>query len=239
MNQAFTILSLILAACLSAAALPPDQPEASSDRYWIREHLRIKNLIKEAPPPRTPGLYFLGDSITAFWPETGKDSWQAMTGKIQTFNAAISGDTTQNILWRINNGAFENIHPEVIILLAGINNLGLSPELGAEDLSRGIRAIVSTLHRKSPSSRILVLSILPSSTAEDPVRQRILDTNALLSTLADRRKVYYLDLHTAFLDQHRNLLPNLLTDGTHPSAAGYRLMARLLAPVLEECKGGG
>jgi hypothetical protein len=45
MNQAFTILSLILAACLSAAALPPDQPEAGSDRFWIREHLRIKNLI--------------------------------------------------------------------------------------------------------------------------------------------------------------------------------------------------
>ena len=113
MKNAIALLLLIFFGWPVAAAGAPDQPEASPDRIWIQEHLRIKNLVSQAQPPHGPELYFLGDSITAFWPQTGKDSWRTLTGPHRVLNAAVSGDTTQNMLYRIQNVLVQRECPEV------------------------------------------------------------------------------------------------------------------------------
>jgi lysophospholipase L1-like esterase len=225
---------LLMTGLASPSAIAPDQPEASSDRLWIREHLRIKSLVQHASRQAAPDIYFLGDSITAFWPETGKDSWGALTGKFRVLAAGLSGDTTQNLLYRIQNGAFEGIRPRVVVLMAGLNNLGLEPSLEPAALTKGIAKIVGILQTKSPSTRILVLSLLPSSEAGNPVRARIRETNALLAKLANQTSIFYLNVHDRFLDAAGHIPPPLTIDGTHPSAAGYRVIAASLRPVLDQ-----
>src|ERR1700683_5522093 len=70
------------------------------------------------------GVLFLGDSITELWNTTGRDVWARFYFNLYPANFGISGDQTQNVLWRIENGELDNINPKVVVLLIGTNNIG-------------------------------------------------------------------------------------------------------------------
>src|SRR6516162_5462360 len=109
-------------------------------------------------------IYFEGDSITRRWGAT--DYPQMLANWKENFfgwNAADFGwgaDTTQNILWRLNNGELDGVHPKVIVLLAGTNDVGgRSPNVA--DITRGIEAIVQTMKAKAPEATIILTAIFP------------------------------------------------------------------------------
>jgi beta-glucosidase len=120
----------------------------------------------------------------------------------------------------------------VVVLLAGINNLGHDAQLAPADLSKGIRQIVLTLRAKMPASKILLLSIFPAGDPGDPIRARILATNKLLAPLDDQSTVTYLDIYRAFLDPHDNFPVSLSPDGVHLSARGFQVWADAMRPTL-------
>jgi beta-glucosidase len=93
---------------------------------------------------------------------------------------------------------------------------------------------VTTLRRKSPTSKILLLSIFPAAEAASPIRARILATNKRLATLDDQTTVFYLDLFNAFLDPEGNLPASISPDGTHLTAKGYKIWAEAMRPTLEK-----
>src|SRR5208283_4144417 len=71
------------------------------------------------------------------------------------------GDRTQNILWRLNNGELDNVHPKVVVLLAGTNNLGEAASGEVEDITKGLQAILTTVSSKAPDATIVVTGIFP------------------------------------------------------------------------------
>jgi hypothetical protein len=108
-------------------------------------------------------VYFEGDSITRRWGAT--DYPQFLANWKQNFfgwNAADfgwGGDTTQNILWRLENGELDNVHPKVIVLLIGINNMGVNT---AEEIAYGVSHFVKYLRTKFPKTKVLLLGIFPT-----------------------------------------------------------------------------
>ncbi|MCH5375231.1 MAG: cellulase family glycosylhydrolase, partial [Planctomycetes bacterium] len=56
-------------------------------------------------------LLFLGDSITEGWPDS---VWDAHFGAYRAANFGIGGDKTQNVLWRLQNGAVGQLNPDVV-----------------------------------------------------------------------------------------------------------------------------
>lgn len=83
-------------------------------------YLGIHQAILEKEKRDPPGVLFLGDSITDFW----RWEWE----RFATFhpcNAGIAWDQIQHVLWRVQNGELDGIHPRVIVLEIGTNNLGL------------------------------------------------------------------------------------------------------------------
>ncbi len=120
------------------------------------------------------------------------------------------------------------------MVLAGINNLGLNPDLSPDELARGVRRIVATVRAKSPTSKVLLLSIFPSSEPADPVRARIVETNKRLALLNDNASVFYLDLYPAFLDKDGVFSPAISPDGTHLNAKGYQIWADAMRPTLQK-----
>jgi len=217
------------------AELPqPNQPEPRPDEIWLAKHKQRARFVLEARDQPSLDIYFLGDSITEYWPVTAPDLWQAEFGQLRVLNAGVSGDVTQNIIYRITQGEFEQISPKVVILLAGINNLGRSPQLESAELAAGLQQIVSILRAKSPGSKILLLSIFPAGGPADPVRGRIIETNKRLANLDDSSSVFYIDIYPAFLDPEGSLPATMAPDGLHLSAKGYQVWADAMRPMLHK-----
>src|SRR5208282_1477450 len=49
-------------------------------------------------------ILFMGDSITDFWRNRGSNVWNQYYAPRHAANFGISGDRTQHVLWRMDNG---------------------------------------------------------------------------------------------------------------------------------------
>src|SRR6187401_2087428 len=76
-------------------------------------------------------VYFMGNSITRRWGATDYPdflaNWKQNFFGWNAANFGWGGDTTQNILWRLENGELDGVNPKVIVILAGTNNVGRDP----------------------------------------------------------------------------------------------------------------
>jgi lysophospholipase L1-like esterase len=188
---------------------------------------------------RTQGpidLLFLGDSITELWGSNGKEVWAHYYGKLNAANFGISGDQTQHVLWRIENGELDGISPKVVVLMIGTNNLTRYP---ADIIVKADKLIVQRIHEKLPNTKVLLLGIFPRG--PDPkihstafYRAKIKIVNAELATFEDGDKTRYLDIGDKFLNDDGSLPRPIMPDFLHPSAAGYQLWADAMAPLLNE-----
>ena len=68
-------------------------------------------------------------------------------------NFGISGDRTENVLWRLHNGELEDVSPKIIVLSVGQENYGDS----AETIAEGIRAICAFIRSKQPQAFLVLL----------------------------------------------------------------------------------
>ncbi|MGA3190120.1 MAG: GDSL-type esterase/lipase family protein [Bryobacteraceae bacterium] len=184
-------------------------------------------------------LYFEGDSITRRWGAT--DYPDLLANWKQSFfgwNAADFGwgaDKTQNILWRLENGELDGVNPKVVVLLAGTNNLSTGT---AEEITRGLEAILQTIHQKAPAAAIVIMGIFPrnDNMAFLPVIETI---NANLAKLADGQKIRYLNINGKLAGPDGKLFDGMMNakDKLHPIAKGYQVWADALKPVLTDLLG--
>jgi lysophospholipase L1-like esterase len=152
----------------------------------------------------------VGDSLSLWFPQD-----KLPTGKLW-LNQGISGDTSGGILKRL--AAFDNTRPDVIYLMAGINDLrkGLSDEV----ILRNHRLIMRRLRQTHPKAQIIVQSILPTRLDTIP-NTRIRRINAQLARIAKQEKANYINIYSWFTDFQGNLRFDLTTDGLHLSPDGY------------------
>jgi lysophospholipase L1-like esterase len=117
-------------------------------------------------------VLFLGDSITEACRGTQYgETYDELKPRRKVFEEhfaplggrafGISGDRTQHLLWRIQNGELQFRHsPEVVVVCVGTNNLGRDGD-GAEDTYLGIMAVVSEVLHRLPGTKVLLPGILP------------------------------------------------------------------------------
>jgi lysophospholipase L1-like esterase len=181
-------------------------------------------------------LLLMGDSITDFWrnergPFAGKQVLEKRFGQWNIANFGIAGDTTQGVLYRLQNGEGEGISPRAIMLMIGTNNTGRNT---AEEIAEGIGAVVLKPRKCFPESRILLLGVFPRGPANDPVRQTIREINNTISKLDDADKVHYLDIGAQFLNSAGNIPSDVMSDALHPTSKGYEIWAEAVATPLKE-----
>ena len=184
-------------------------------------------------------VLFMGDSITDFWRNeegayAGKPVLDQYWPDLNIANFGIAGDTTQGVLYRLNNGEGEGFTPEAIMLMIGTNNTNANNHM---EIAEGIGAIVLDMQTRWPEAEILLLAIFPRSTPDDPVRDKIARINDIISRLDYREKVHYLDIGYVFLDENGYIPESVMSDLLHPSTRGYELWAEAvkdpLAKLLE------
>ncbi len=189
-------------------------------------HAQFLHRIKEG----RIDLLFLGGSIMDFWPKVGEWTWL----KFAPYNPAdfgVSGDCTEDMLWRITNGELDGIAPKVTVLMIGTNNLGQHKDEKPAWAAAGIEKIVATIHEKLPETKLLLLAVFPRSGAV--LRGEIDAVNAQIARLDDGKTTRYLDLGHVFLDEHNQIPHDVMPDGLHPSAKGYDLWYDAMKPTLD------
>jgi lysophospholipase L1-like esterase len=190
----------------------------------------------------------VGDSITRRW-GAAEPKYSALLAHWQKsfhgWNAADfgwGGDTTGNILWRLDHEELSGVNPRVIVIMAGTNNLAVQAqpaarEAQAVDVARGIEAILRRCQQLAPQARIVLMGITPrnDNMGHMPVIERI---NALLLRLADGSRVKFIDLRGQLADAQGMLLPGMTdADQLHLALPAYEIWAQALRPVLLEWLG--
>jgi lysophospholipase L1-like esterase len=179
-------------------------------------------------------LLLEGDSITDWWVqgEANKAMFDKYFGSMKTANFAIAGDTTQGVLWGLKNGEGQGFQPKAIMLMIGTNNTAAST---APEIAEGVGAVVLELRNDFPDAKILLLAIFPRSRPGDPVRDKIAETNRIISKLDDQRHVFYMDIGAGFLDDKGAFLPDTFrADNLHPQAKGYDIWGAAVKDKIAE-----
>ena len=156
---------------------------------------------------------------------------------------ATGADGIQNILWRLQNGELDEVHPKVIVVLAGTNNVGNKPpgdaeavEASAGAISRGIKAILDVARAKAPRATIVVTAIFPRND-NIAVMPLINAANLRVAAFADGETVRYLNVNDRLADAEGKLFEGMTNDGLHLTVRGYQVWADALKPILTELLG--
>jgi lysophospholipase L1-like esterase len=185
-------------------------------------------------------LLFLGDSITDGWRwgNGGSKIWPQLYAPRHAANFGIGYDRIQNVLWRVENGELENIHPKVVVLLIGTNNSGNEdngqPRNTTPEIIEGISNLVRQIQARLPETKILLLGLFPRGEKSDPIREQVKAVNAGISKLADGKTIVFLDLGEKFLAPDGTLSRDLFPDLLHPNAKGFQIWADAMEPTLSE-----
>jgi lysophospholipase L1-like esterase len=179
-------------------------------------------------------LLLHGDSITDWWVQgdANKAMFDKYFGDMKTANFAIAGDTTQGVLWGLQNGEGQGFQPKAVMLMIGTNNAGT---FTAPEIAEGVGAVVLEMRKDFPNAKILLLAIFPRSTPGDPIRDKLADVNKIISKLDDRQHVFYMDIGAKFLDEKGVFLPDSFRgDNLHPQAKGYDIWGSAVKDKLAE-----
>jgi beta-glucosidase len=217
-------------------ATPPPLPPAHSavtpaarDGWAHERFLAINETIKSM---KQVDVILLGDSITQGWEAEGQAAWEAHFSLRRAVNLGIGGDRTQNVLWRLENGNVAGIRPQLAILMIGTNNSNGDDNSVAE-IADGITAIVKTMRRKLPKTKILLLGIFPRGEQPNHQRGKLLQVNQIISKLHDGQSIHYMDIGHVFVNADGSISPDIMPDGLHLSPRGYELWAQTMEPTLQ------
>ena len=205
-------------------------PEPREARSPVQRFELIKGWVKTQPYR----VLFLGDSLTERFDARVWHDHMAPRG---VFNAGISGDRTDHLLWRLQHGNLVGPPPAAVVILIGTNDLGhgRAPEIAAE----GIRASLLYLRQRLPRARILLLGLLPREALPDArLRRETVAVNRLIQGCGDGRTIIYADIGGVLLDAAGKLTPEIAPDQLHFSRLGYARLAPKLDALIDELVAG-
>ncbi len=231
---------------LVAGRPPIERPDVATPRTYRNSMIAHEELLAKRKQGQID-VYFVGDSITRRWGTSDapwKDLLENWRANFTGWNAANFGwgaDKTQHILWRLKNGELDDVHPKVVVVMAGTNNVGHAQPLGdtqarADEVVRGVTAIVGEIRRRAPKATVVITGITPRND-NIGVMPIINSANNGIARLADGKSVRYININEQLADAENNLRVGMTYDGLHLTPKAYQFWADALKPILTEILG--
>lgn len=146
---------------MNPCTVPTAVPDVDGDKRWQSIHRRFISDCRE----KDPDVIFLGDCIFETLQDT--ETWNQYFAPLHCLNFSIREDRTEHVLWRIENGALDNVNPKIVVLHVGTNNVSNS----AAEVAEGVIANVTKIRQKLPGAYILI----PVKNIQNRYRVRILE----------------------------------------------------------------
>ena len=174
-------------------------------------------------------IVFAGCSITEF------GRWNELLNDMSIINRGIAGDNSFGLLNRIDD--IINLQPSMLFISIGINDI--AKDIPVQATVGNILELVKKLKERSPKTKILVHSILPTNASnrlnKDEVKShynkndKVVELNKILEQNSREKDFIFIDLYSSFSDTNGNLkLKFGNKDGLHLNAHGYKLWSDIL-----------
>jgi lysophospholipase L1-like esterase len=179
-------------------------------------------------------VVLMGDSITEFWLKIHPEFFE---GK-PYLDRGISGQTTPQMLLRFRQDVI-NLHPEVVVILAGVNDIaGNTGRTTNQNIMGNIISMVELA--KANTIKVILCSVLPAANfnwrPNDTAAETINQLNVLIKAYATQQNIPYVDYHAAMADKKNGLPKEFSEDGVHPNIKGYQTMAPLLEKAIQKVR---
>ena len=167
-------------------------------------------------------VVFMGNSITDIWIQS--DS--AFFANNNYIDRGIGGQTTSQMLVRFRKDVID-LHPKVVIILAGTNDIaGNTGEISVENILGNIASMaeLGRLHH----IKVLLCSVTP--VFDYPWRKgmqpniKIPALNKMIEEYAKENNFVYVDYFSALTDGNNGMRKEFAKDGVHPTLEGYKIM---------------
>ncbi len=206
--------------CLQSSHVANTPVPRMDQKFWVDRNAILTERATQGPVE----VAFVGDSITQGWESTGRTVFESEFSGYKTANFGIGADSTQHVLWRVDQGQVVNVQPKVIVMLIGTNNIG-NRDQTAEMIAEGIQAILDRLV-KNTKAKILLHAIFPRDVQPDGYnRTKVNEVNAITKSFTDGKRVIWKDFNSVFLHDDQTMRLIMMPDKVHLSRAGYRLWA--------------
>lgn len=172
-------------------------------------------------------IAFIGDSITQGWEGSGKNVWQKYYGKRKCLNFGVSGDRTQHVLWRFEQGQLDGVQPKHAVLMIGTNNSNKDDNSEA-DILEGVQTIVKQIRERLPKTHLVIVGIFPRGQTFSTQRGKILQVNQALAKMADGKMIDYIDFGSELIEADGSISKSIMPDYLHLTEKGYEIWAQAL-----------
>ncbi len=230
-----------------AEASPAVTPQASVEyragagwgkgNSWFDAAALLAGLGKAEGPV---DVVFLGDSITQgltghgsrlSLPE-GNRPFDRLFRSRRAVSLGLSGDRTEHLLHRIENGSLDAFAPGSVVLQIGVNNVNAARHIGSETFA-GILAVVEALGERLPDVKVLVCGPFPAGRdAQGRVRRSLAEVRTSLKAHDFPTNVQFMDLWPLFAAEDGKLLSTMSKDGIHITAEGKAAWLAAVGPWL-------
>ena len=231
----------------NSAIVPASKLENDSYNWWDRhaEVLRIKDSIN-------PEIVLIGNSITHFWGGEPRlkyadgrpripncpNTWASLFDNYRVLNLGFGWDRTQNVLWRLDHGELDGLHPRTVIIHIGTNNTSQTQNARmntATEIVEGIKAICQRGRSKVPGAKIILMAIMPrEQSPTHPRRILINEINQKLELFAKENNITLVDIGSKMLAQDGTLPKDIANDFCHPTEKGYQIWADGIRSLISE-----
>jgi lysophospholipase L1-like esterase len=199
------------------------------DAGWMSLHYQFCNYAQQHPVD----LLFIGDSITAAWGIKGRglEIWNQRLLNYHPANFGIAGQTTQDVLWRIEHRELNGLHPKAVVVMLGCNDINWP----ANEIAAGVTEVVRQVRHRLPDSIVILMGILPRGRQPDTIeRSKVDEANTLLAQLDDDKRIHFVNFGNKLLSPDGTLSKQMSLDSIHPTTQGYVFWADAIQPFLDK-----
>lgn len=223
-------LFLLFAFCVSLCAGAQKHDFANWQRY------AADNAALGAPAKGEKRVVLMGNSITDGWPTARPKFFKDN----HLIGRGISGQTSYQFLLRFREDVI-NLHPKVVVINYGTNDIAENTGAYNEDLTFGNVCSMVELARAN-GIKVILASCLPAAgfgwnPAVTDAMIKVRSLNARVQEYAKAHKIPYVDYFSAMVsDDGKALRADYALDqpAIHPNEDGYKVMEHLLLPIIKK-----
>jgi lysophospholipase L1-like esterase len=194
---------------------------------WAKQIAAFEEKDQKNPPPRN-GIVFAGSSTMVFW-KTDK-----AFPDLSVINRGFGGSYLSDSVYFAPR-IITKYEPKTVLVYAGDNDLagGVTPT----QLTKDFQAFVKIIHDKLPQTRILFISVKPS-TKRWELFEKQKEANRMIEDICKKDdRLQYVDIVKPLLDASGKPRKELLREeGLHLNDKGYEVLNGIVKPFIEKQK---